>query len=187
MAPKSTSQATTKAAAKTTAKTIAKAAVDRVTKTATQKLAAVKKHASRPTQEKPTSQESEKKSKNSPWTDDQVRKLAELWGRGWSARDIATALGNTTRNSVIGKLHRLRLSKSKPEKKEATKIRLEDLTDVTCRWPYGDPRHDDFYFCGATVSPEATYCDAHQLEAYQKPRQRNRRASPASDPPANTE
>src|SRR5262249_2186360 len=27
-----------------------------------------------------------------------------------------------------------------------------------CRWPYGDPRHDDFCFCGA-VTKKGPYCE----------------------------
>ena len=62
------------------------------------------------------------------WTDEKVLKLRELWTKGHTASEIAGMLGETTRNAVIGKAHRLNLeerapSKSKPnsEKKDATK------------------------------------------------------------------
>ncbi len=45
------------------------------------------------------------------WTDDRVSLLKKLWGEGKSAAEIAKALGGgVTRNAVIGKAHRLKLS-----------------------------------------------------------------------------
>ena len=44
------------------------------------------------------------------WTEEKVAKLKELWSKGHTASQIAEALGNTTRNAVIGKAHRLNLS-----------------------------------------------------------------------------
>ena len=41
------------------------------------------------------------------WTDQRIRKMEILWGRGWSAGDIAKELGGVTRNAVIGKVHRV--------------------------------------------------------------------------------
>ena len=43
------------------------------------------------------------------WTPDRVKKLKELWNSGHTASQIATRLGQTTRNAVIGKAHRLKL------------------------------------------------------------------------------
>jgi GcrA cell cycle regulator len=43
------------------------------------------------------------------WTDEKVEKLKELWSKGHTASQIAEALGDTTRNAVIGKAHRLNL------------------------------------------------------------------------------
>jgi GcrA cell cycle regulator len=39
------------------------------------------------------------------------------------------------------------------------------LTLGGCRWPYGDPRHPDFHFCGAPVVREP-YCEQHRAMAY---------------------
>ena len=39
-----------------------------------------------------------------------VEKLKQLWSKGHTASQIAEALGDTTRNAVIGKAHRLNLS-----------------------------------------------------------------------------
>jgi GcrA cell cycle regulator len=44
------------------------------------------------------------------WTDQKVQMLKEMWGRGYSAKQIAGLIGGLTRNAVIGKAHRLGLS-----------------------------------------------------------------------------
>jgi GcrA cell cycle regulator len=44
------------------------------------------------------------------WTDDRVEMLKKLWNDGLSASQIAGELGGISRNSVIGKVHRLGLS-----------------------------------------------------------------------------
>jgi GcrA cell cycle regulator len=44
------------------------------------------------------------------WTDDRLEELKTLWAEGHSASEIAGRLGHTTRNAVIGKVHRLGLS-----------------------------------------------------------------------------
>lgn len=44
------------------------------------------------------------------WTDERVDQLKNLWTEGLSASRIARALGGVTRNSVIGKVHRLGLA-----------------------------------------------------------------------------
>ena len=47
-------------------------------------------------------------------------------------------------------------------------IKLVDLDSHTCRWPIGDPRDDDFCFCGKKVKAGKTYCDDHSAMAYVK-------------------
>jgi GcrA cell cycle regulator len=44
------------------------------------------------------------------WTDERVELLKKLWADGLSASRIAAELGGVSRNSVIGKVHRLGLS-----------------------------------------------------------------------------
>ena len=44
------------------------------------------------------------------WTEEKVNKLKELWGKGNTASQIATIIGGISRNAVIGKAHRLKLS-----------------------------------------------------------------------------
>ena len=72
------------------------------------------------------------------WTEERVKKLKELWGKGSTASQIAEIIGGgISRNAVIGKAHSLSLSqktnnssiaggvssKRKNEKFEKTKIR----------------------------------------------------------------
>ena len=50
------------------------------------------------------------------WTEEKVEKLKQLWSKGHTASQIAEALGDTTRNAVIGKAHRLDLEARAPSK-----------------------------------------------------------------------
>ena len=54
------------------------------------------------------------------WTAEKVDKLKELWSKGHTASQIAEMLGDTTRNAVIGKAHRLDLEARAPSKQSAT-------------------------------------------------------------------
>lgn len=45
------------------------------------------------------------------WTPDRVEALTRLWTEGFSATQIAAELGGTTRNAVIGRVHRMKLPK----------------------------------------------------------------------------
>ena len=44
------------------------------------------------------------------WNQEREEKLKELWKKGHTASQIAEMLGGTTRNAVIGKVHRLKLA-----------------------------------------------------------------------------
>jgi len=44
------------------------------------------------------------------WTDERVETLQKLWAEGLSASQIAAQLGGVSRNAVIGKVHRMKLS-----------------------------------------------------------------------------
>ena len=147
------------------------------------------------------------------WTDEAVEELRKMWDRGMTTGQIAKAL-NVTKNSIIGKVHRLCLTarpspikkvsnnttpkvpnpeKNKPVAKEETKANIEkNVTSVnikemeidkrydteetniplvkldnhTCRWPLGDPRDDDFCFCGKKIKTGQTYCEEHAAIAY---------------------
>ena len=51
--------------------------------------------------------------------------------------------------------------------KKARRLSLLELTERTCKWPIGDPNHEDFHFCGLPSANGKPYCAAHTLAAYQ--------------------
>ena len=137
------------------------------------------------------------------WTPEKEEKLKKLWKEGHSGSQIANILGNTTRNAVIGKAHRLKLESRTSSKKteprsaktkvclqenktqklgrkakfkallldknfeQENPIKLEELTDQTCRWPVGHPHEEKFYFCGRKPLEKFSYCKLHVLYAFQ--------------------
>ncbi len=180
------------------------------------------------------------------WTDEMVEQLKKMWKDGLTTGEIGKRL-NVSKNSIVGKVHRLGLSgrpspiKKKGEKEQAptapeksvekkisptpspakaaasepaaskkvaenkvaqdkakeikekeevclaeNEIRaplakqerifkpghlfsLTDLDNHTCRWPVGDPKDENFHFCGKKVRIGQTYCDEHAAIAYVKP------------------
>jgi len=133
------------------------------------------------------------------WTDERVALLKKLWGEGKSAAEIAKTLGGgLTRNAVIGKAHRLKLSNrispiqqnnkksvapiklveekktapvvlAKPVKKSTGGVKMVNLKERQCRWPHGDPKDADFHMCGDEIVPGLPYCEDHAKVAYQAP------------------
>ena len=168
------------------------------------------------------------------WTDERVEQLKKLWSEGLSASQIASRLGEVTRNAVIGKVHRLglagRATVSRPKvlrprqvasdtartgKRnnrmqryqtgpggaregfpafgadgvtpepytrtfEELVIPLEErasilsLKETSCRWPIGDPQHDEFHFCGKGKLDGLPYCEFHARRAFQPAQSRRR-------------
>ena len=134
------------------------------------------------------------------WTDERVTLLRKMWGEGKTAAEIAGTLGGVTRNAVIGKAHRLKLSNRispiqqnvKPARPAAPEprivaraparpvearppfaikaVKMIDLKERMCRWPHGDPRDDDFVFCGHERVSMLPYCREHTKLAYQAAR-----------------
>src|SRR3990167_2127547 len=45
---------------------------------------------------------------------------------------------------------------------------LMKLTEVSCRWPLGDPKSQDFQFCGAQKVEGLSYCPRHAVLAYRR-------------------
>lgn len=130
------------------------------------------------------------------WTDDRVNLLKQLWGEGKTAAEIAKELGEgVTRNAVIGKAHRLKLSSrmspiqqnNKPKRQKTEQraprapkksnrnipvfkgkeLKLHELKDRMCRWPNGDPQEPGFSFCGCPTVEGLPYCRTHAEIAYQ--------------------
>lgn len=54
---------------------------------------------------------------------------------------------------------------------------ISTLTDSCCRWPIGDPQHDDFHFCGKGKVAGLPYCEFHARRAFQPPQARRREAA----------
>ena len=52
---------------------------------------------------------------------------------------------------------------------------LGSLKRHECRWPYGDPRQEDFYFCGKPRMGHSPYCEFHKRRAFQPTRPREYR------------
>lgn len=129
------------------------------------------------------------------WTDERVALLKRLWCEGKTAAEIAKELGNVSRNAVIGKAHRLKLSNrvspiqqnkkpavatgkpqtqaveikvhKAPAQDNQKSIPLLDLKANECRWPLGDPRDQGFGFCGCRSIAGLPYCGEHAKLAYQ--------------------
>lgn len=47
---------------------------------------------------------------------------------------------------------------------------IATLDDGDCRWPIGDPQHEDFHFCGRSKLDGIPYCEFHARRAFQPPR-----------------
>lgn len=172
------------------------------------------------------------------WTDEMVEDLKKMWHEGLTTGEIGKRL-NVSKNSIVGKVHRLGLSgrpspikkkensensvkpapvkekEAKPVKEEKAPVKvkaektekieehvkeervktaqeekdekiatakgearfeaykqgktmLTDLDNHTCRWPIGDPKDENFHFCGKKVKIGQTYCEEHSGIAYVK-------------------
>jgi len=128
------------------------------------------------------------------WTPERKTAVRELWGKGYSAGQIAGMLDIiTTRNAVIGLVHRqgytrpLRPKPPKPEPKPMTmkpppppappappipagflNLPLEDLHPWNCRWPAGGDRDTPYTFCGQVAREGSPYCHDHHRKAYSR-------------------
>ena len=56
------------------------------------------------------------------WTPERESKLRALWKKGHTASQIAALIGETTRNAIIGKAHRLNLQARASSKKSSLKV-----------------------------------------------------------------
>lgn len=56
----------------------------------------------------------------------------------------------------------------------AERKNLQDLMENDCRWPIGDPQHDEFHFCNRGKVPGLPYCEFHAKRAFQPPQARRR-------------
>ena len=56
--------------------------------------------------------------------------------------------------------------------REEGKITMAQLRSNSCRWPLGDPQHEDFGYCGAHTDGLSPYCAIHTKIAYHTPQRR---------------
>lgn len=58
--------------------------------------------------------------------------------------------------------------RSPPEDLPRPEVQLltADLEDHHCRYPYGDPKGEDFTFCGRERIPLLAYCEAHARRCF---------------------
>ena len=54
------------------------------------------------------------------------------------------------------------------------RLKLTELTERTCKWPIGDPMHEDFHFCGNDAEEGRPYCEYHSGLAFQPASERRR-------------
>lgn len=151
----------------------------------------------------------EKKYYVGPWSVEVVETLRTMWADQATSSAIAVGIWDkhkavVTRNAVIGKIHRLGMSRPKlstlaamPKparsnagplaqkinaRKTESKIKpepfvcqdaagivplnlsLNDLTDATCKWPYGEAA--PYLFCGHQTKITTPYCPSHLALAY---------------------
>jgi len=52
------------------------------------------------------------------------------------------------------------------EREAEVLVKLTDLDNHTCRWPIGDPKDENFHFCGKKIKTGQTYCDEHSAIAF---------------------
>ena len=64
------------------------------------------------------------------WTEERVKKLKELWGKGNTASQIAEIIGGISRNAVIGKAHRLNLSAKIKTRTATSNENFENSTEA---------------------------------------------------------
>ena len=57
-------------------------------------------------------------------------------------------------------------AKKTVEKEKKKLFTVNDLTSTSCRWPIGDPKDEDFHFCGEEALPDKPYCAKHAAIAY---------------------
>jgi len=105
------------------------------------------------------------------WTVERVSELRKLWASGVSTAEIGRRLG-VSKNAVVGKAHRTGLAprpspiRRPPVALSQRPVRLAPGGSAVCSWPFGDPQHDDFHFCGAEALPGKPYCAEHCARAY---------------------
>ena len=85
------------------------------------------------------------------WTEERVALLKQLWGEGKTAAEIATHLGQgVTRNAVIGKAHRLKLSSRVSPVQQKASANTNTRTDAP---QHNAPAPESREETGANIAP----------------------------------
>lgn len=116
------------------------------------------------------------------WTPDREDLLRTYWQAGMVASEIGRRLG-CTKNSAVGKAHRLHLDKRpSPIKRHGTPSKRKERIEPPparkrpkpaklnglkgCQWIEGEPSADDACKCGMRRRPGSVYCWVHHRRAY---------------------
>ena len=73
------------------------------------------------------------------------------------------SIGNTALKAVPERLGKSFIPEVVPL---AKKLTFAKLTERTCKWPIGDPGHQEFHFCGHDSLDAMPYCRYHARLAY---------------------
>ena len=86
-----------------------------------------------------------------------------------SENKITTEKNNSTETKTqkMGRKARFRALLLEKNFERENPIKLEELTDETCKWPIGHPHEENFYFCGRKSMEKFPYCQLHVLYAFQ--------------------
>jgi GcrA cell cycle regulator len=89
--------------------------------------------------------------------------------KGHSRKTLEGAATESSRMVLLKELKAIAASRlpSDGEAPDGTGIQLIDLTELTCRWPRGNPKTPNFEFCGARPLKGLPYCARHCCLAYQ--------------------
>ena|SRR6185369_13613768 len=95
-----------------------------------------------------------------------VSLITGKYKEGQRMTDIASFLEQTrglrvTKGMVAGVLNRSGAIR------KGRKVGIMQLTPRTCRWPIGDPKTEDFQFCGKLKEGKGPYCARHTDEGTQ--------------------
>lgn len=93
-----------------------------------------------------------------------LQRIGLVTDRSASQRAVAQLRANRQTQDNPKPVRRIESKDADLALPESRRIKLIDMPMFgACRWPLGDPRNEDFCFCGAdTGSPKLTYCPSHR-------------------------
>ena len=107
-----------------------------------------------------------------PATGDELEVIRDLISQRQGIPQVMIALR-------IGRIRATRLIKEVYEETTFGK-RGDRFWPTGCRYPFGDPKEDDFYFCGQPQRTGQSYCAYHYAVCYRSDdKKRKRKATPA--------